>query len=250
MLVIAMQNATGQPAPAPLPLPDVPDVRVGQGGNAGPGTRVIVNGRDVTSAFSGDPVLAYEAAREQRSVLRGQLEGLEDMRQELRQELRETLTEGTAGPAVAALQARIASVDARIAEVDAQLAQVDANVARLAGIPGAIQPARPDPNEIPDEAVAISIVGIIFVLFPLSIAMARRLWKRSNVGVVQMPPEWHERMHRLEQAVDTVAVEVERVTEGQRFMTRVITERGLGPGAAQPVEVASREPSRVPRVEG
>jgi hypothetical protein len=30
---------------------------------------------------------------------------------------------------------------------------------------------------------------------------------------------------RLEQAVDAMAIEVERITEGQRFMTRLLTER-------------------------
>jgi len=31
---------------------------------------------------------------------------------------------------------------------------------------------------------------------------------------------------RLEQAVDAMAIEVERITEGQRFMTRLLAERG------------------------
>lgn len=30
---------------------------------------------------------------------------------------------------------------------------------------------------------------------------------------------------RLEQAVDAIAIEVERITEGQRFMTRLLAER-------------------------
>ncbi len=31
--------------------------------------------------------------------------------------------------------------------------------------------------------------------------------------------------NRLEQAVDAIAIEVERITEGQRFMTRLLAER-------------------------
>ena len=34
------------------------------------------------------------------------------------------------------------------------------------------------------------------------------------------------RLERLEQAVDSIAVEVERVGEGQRFATRLLSERG------------------------
>jgi hypothetical protein len=38
----------------------------------------------------------------------------------------------------------------------------------------------------------------------------------------------NERLERIEQAVDTIAVEVERVSENQRFMTRLMTETQLG----------------------
>ena len=34
-----------------------------------------------------------------------------------------------------------------------------------------------------------------------------------------------ERIARLEQAVDVIAVEMERVGEGQRFLTRILAER-------------------------
>jgi len=34
-----------------------------------------------------------------------------------------------------------------------------------------------------------------------------------------------DRLQRLEQAVDSIAVEVERISEGQRFLTRLQTER-------------------------
>ena len=38
------------------------------------------------------------------------------------------------------------------------------------------------------------------------------------------------RLDRLEQAVDAViAIEIERIAEGQRFVTKVMTERPVGP---------------------
>ena len=37
-----------------------------------------------------------------------------------------------------------------------------------------------------------------------------------------------ERLERIEQAVDSIAIEVERVSENQRFMTRLMTETQLG----------------------
>ena len=44
------------------------------------------------------------------------------------------------------------------------------------------------------------------------------------------------RLERIEQAIEAMAVEVERVSEGQRFVTKLLSERakeapGIGPGA-------------------
>jgi hypothetical protein len=53
-----------------------------------------------------------------------------------------------------------------------------------------------------------------------------------------------ERLSRLDQAVDSIAIEVERIGEGQRFVTRVMTEntaaRAVGGGAAVPVDAGAR----------
>ena len=54
--------------------------------------------------------------------------------------------------------------------------------------------------------------------------------------------EMDERLSRLEQAMDAVAVEVERVGEGQRYVTRI-----LGAGAAQPISARAAERIEVPR---
>ncbi len=39
------------------------------------------------------------------------------------------------------------------------------------------------------------------------------------------PGELSDRLTHLEQSVDAVAIEVERIGEGQRFMTRLLSER-------------------------
>jgi len=96
----------------------------------------------------------------------------------------------------------------------------------------------------PEEAFVLGGMFIFFVMMPLTIAYARRLWKRGAIAMTaEMPPELTDRLNRLEQAVDAVAVELERVGEGQRYVTRVFTEgqRALGAGAADPLEVRQRE---------
>ena len=49
------------------------------------------------------------------------------------------------------------------------------------------------------------------------------------------PPRWNEtseRLERVEQAVETIAIEIERVSEGRRYISRLLSERGVPEGAA------------------
>jgi hypothetical protein len=41
-----------------------------------------------------------------------------------------------------------------------------------------------------------------------------------------------DRVNRIETSIDTVAVEVERISEGQRFTTRLLADRATAPGPA------------------
>jgi hypothetical protein len=74
---------------------------------------------------------------------------------------------------------------------------------------------------------AISLAVTLFVLAPLAIAVARNLWKRA--ARPPAPPaidaETAERLRRLEQGIDSIALEVERISEGQRFVTKLMSER-------------------------
>ena len=80
---------------------------------------------------------------------------------------------------------------------------------------------------IPPEAVDISIaffitVAAIIILLPLARAIARKMDRRS---VQQVSPEVSTQLEHLNRAVDAIAVEVERISEGQRFTTRLLTEQ-------------------------
>jgi len=71
--------------------------------------------------------------------------------------------------------------------------------------------------------VFFAIFPIIFLGTPLARALARR-WDR-DAAAPKIPPEVMARLERIEQAVDSIAVEVERISEGQRFTTKLLTER-------------------------
>lgn len=74
----------------------------------------------------------------------------------------------------------------------------------------------------------IPIVGIVAgtlmaLGFPLVRAYARKLELEGQQP--RIPQEVADRLARMEQAIDAVAVEVERIAEAQRFTTRLLSER-------------------------
>ncbi|MDF1502797.1 hypothetical protein [Roseisolibacter sp. H3M3-2] len=80
--------------------------------------------------------------------------------------------------------------------------------------------------------VAIVSGTTMALLFPLVRAYARKV--ELEGAQPRVPREVTDRLQRMEQAIDAIAVEVERIAEGQRFTTRLLSERGavaLPPGA-------------------
>ena len=88
-------------------------------------------------------------------------------------------------------------------------------------------------------------MGIAFgalLLFPLVIAWARRIWRRSAPPAA-LPTELGDRIGAMERSVDAIAVEMERIGEGQRFVTRLLAERASGVAAPRAVAAASESSS-------
>lgn len=51
-----------------------------------------------------------------------------------------------------------------------------------------------------------------------------------------------DRMAKLDNAVDSMAVEVERISEGQRFVTKVLAERGATPALPEAARAGGSTP--------
>ena len=83
---------------------------------------------------------------------------------------------------------------------------------------------------VPLGAFVTAIVIAIGV--PLARAYSRRMDADSRNP--RIPSEVTSRLERIEQAVDAVALEVERISEGQRFTTKLLSE-GKGPESRQNV---------------
>lgn len=79
---------------------------------------------------------------------------------------------------------------------------------------------------MPGDVVPIVAILSVFVLSPLAIAFARIIWRRGSGPVEdsKLARENAERLARLEGAIDSIAIELERVSEGQRFVTKLLAE--------------------------
>lgn len=73
---------------------------------------------------------------------------------------------------------------------------------------------------------------------PIFKAIGKRMESR-HIPVDPSRGELVERMERMEQAVDAIAVQVERIAEGQRFTTKLLSDKVAGARALAPSETGS-----------
>jgi hypothetical protein len=79
---------------------------------------------------------------------------------------------------------------------------------------------------VPGELIPIVAIisGCLCAIFiPLVRAYARKIENRGHMSIGD--PEITARLERIERTVESIAVEVERVSEGQRFTTKLLAER-------------------------
>jgi hypothetical protein len=79
---------------------------------------------------------------------------------------------------------------------------------------------------IPGELIPIVLfitMGFTAVMWPVARAFARRMDREAVQP--KLPLELQGRLERMEQAIDSIAVEVERISEGQRFTTKLLSDR-------------------------
>lgn len=82
---------------------------------------------------------------------------------------------------------------------------------------------------IPPQAVDISVaffatVAICVIGFPLSRAFGRLLDRRSQRPAVSAP-DVTPQLRQLQESVDALSVEMERISEGQRFTSKLLAAR-------------------------
>jgi hypothetical protein len=84
---------------------------------------------------------------------------------------------------------------------------------------------------VPLGAFATAIICAIGI--PLARAYSRKMEADSRNP--RVPTEVASRLERMEQAIEAVAIEVERISEGQRFTTKLLSEGKSAPDSRQSV---------------
>ena len=141
-------------------------------------------------------------------------------REQLREQIRQTVKDAQQAAQEAAQAAK-------------QAAEADAG-ARGIGTPAPVGTpvvgVQFDPeNMIPPQAETISIAffimfATIIIGYPLMRAFARRI-ERGTPVAAPISPEVRDHLNHISQSVDAIAIEVERISEAQRFTTKMLAER-------------------------
>lgn len=205
-----------------------PDIVVGQQGK--PSVRVFVDGDKSTNLQipqSHDDMMALLS---QRRMLNDQLEQATERRNDLIDRMNEVPDVAKPGfqGQLNLLNDRVTQLESSLNVVSQEIAGAAPELSSMAEEPAS--PASDAPGSFADGifvGAASSLVGVTFLLL-----LGRWIWKRFIRDDVpaqrRLPAEDSERLKRLENGIDAMAVEIERISEGQRFVTRLMSEsRGV-----------------------
>ncbi|MFL5505023.1 MAG: hypothetical protein ACJ799_13550 [Gemmatimonadaceae bacterium] len=223
-----MQTAAPQTSAPPAPPPQ------GQAAVLPANPVVVIPGaggsQEITIAAprSARDIQVLKARREELST---QLNSVDSRRSKILKQLRDL---GLMGDPTAkqGLEGRLALLDQRQLQLESDLAVVGQ---QLSSAPAGMVATTGNPPLAggfgTGQIMALSILSIIFVLFPIAIGIGRTIWKRGSryAGPPPIFTETAQRLERLEGAVDAIAIEVERISEGQRFVTKLLSDGQAAP---------------------
>lgn len=208
-----MQSSIQEAAPSPIQTPK-PPVSI---------TMVAPDGKSLTLPV---PRTESEVRQllSQREELSEQLISVSGRRSQLASEIRNRSVEATRG----GLEERLRLLDNRILQLETDLASTGRQIASAPPeLVAGTEPARPAGGG--DDFEEGLMIGGFSVFLALSVVVffLRRRWKRGGTGAAlpaQLGGESAQRLERLENGMEAIAIEIERVSEGQRFVTRLLSE--------------------------
>lgn len=187
-----------------------------------------------------------DALVRQRDEISSQLTNVNERRQELVSEIRASPD----GVARTGLEDRLRILDQRLIQLESDLAITGR---QLAGAPADLvafaQRETPSPvSRSSSDWEEGLMTGGFFTLLAVGVYTLIRRYRRRKQPkkrTSELPSDSAQRLERLEQGMEAIAIEIERVSEGQRFVTKLLSESpqpvGLNSRIAQPEAV---EPPR------
>ena len=162
---------------------------------------------------------AQEQAQQELREARQEVRDAQQEHRDAQQQLREARTADQRGAAEQAVFG--AQQQMRVAEIE--LRKLEARTRSAPVVYTTEAPRLPEPKipgEVVDMAMGFFITcAVIIVGWPLSRAFGRRLERSVATPVVQ--GDVTQQLERIEQAVDAIAIEVERISESQRFLAKL-----------------------------
>ena len=164
---------------------------------------------------------ARNAQREAQQQVRDAQQRVRDAQQEIRdaqQQMREARTNdqrGAANQAMTGAQQSLREAETALRELQGQ--------SRSTPFVYTSQPPFDRP-QIPPQAVDIAVgffvtCAVIIVGWPVSRALGRRFERRGAPPALEAGMT--EQLQRIEQSVEAIAIEVERISESQRFLAKL-----------------------------
>ena len=144
----------------------------------------------------------------------------DQLREQIKQQVQQATAEARTAVRDAAQAARAGGVT-----VVTQPGTPDAPV----GIPGVAIRTMPFDRDMPPRVKDVSIAFVVmFAAVIIALPIMRAIGKRIERGAptpVAIPAQMQAQMEHLMQSVDAIAIEVERISEGQRFATKMLSEK-------------------------
>jgi|SRR5689334_16662359 hypothetical protein len=194
-----------------------------------PSVRVFVDGRNgVQRAQTLEIPQSHDdmmGLLSQRRMLNEQLEQATDQRKDLLEQMNAAPAEAKAG-----FQAELNVISDRIVQLESSLNVIGQEIA---GASPALMSMAEEPSSPPDNsgnfedgvaAGVFSTLGGVTVLLLLGRWIWKRFVRRDVPSPRRLPAEDSERLKRLENGIEAMAIEIERISEGQRFVTRLMSE--------------------------
>lgn len=221
-----MQQTEAAPAPPALPAtPAAPAQGVAPPAPA-PGITAAV-GADGRVILEGLPQTTQEihGLHARRNLLRDQLSRATNRREELVGQM----NQGMSDDARAGMQQRLTLLDQRIIEIERDQATTEQLLSNASPELLAMTESAPGQGNMvhDDEAIAWAFFAFgVGVVISMMIGRWRRRRARRDAAKTPVPVVGQDRrFDQLTQAVDAIAEEVERIGEGQRFVTQLLSER-------------------------